>query len=142
MNTAPEHKNNVTVHLTITSDRDISGLADAIGLQPAQRWRAGDLIDGSVRRYERNGWRLSSPGTAPDVESGVDQLFNVLSVRWSEICKIDGDLRRELSIVVYANEYVPSIALRVDQVQRVSELGASIDVDLYCLMQAEGSGQG
>jgi|ERR1051325_3506247 hypothetical protein len=137
MNTelAQEAENRVIVSLTITTDRDPSEVSDLVGLQPSKTWRAGDLIGSTARRYQQGGWQLSSPSFA-DVEPAVDQLLSAIAVRTDELRGIAREAQLQIGIVVYANAFVPAILLRADQVKTIADLGASIDVDLYCLMNS------
>jgi len=90
------------------------------------------VIERSKRTYDTNGWRVSAERPL-EVEIAVDALFERLAPHWEALRELSGESRVELSIVIYAGQQVPAVHLRRDQIDRLAELGGSVDVDVYCL---------
>jgi len=118
--------------------RDPDEVTTLVGIVPSKTWRIGDLIDKSKRTYHSNGWRVSAERPVTEVEVGVDALFAYVAPRWEALRQLSNECRVELSIVIYAEEQVPAVHLRRDQIDRLAELGGSIDVDVYCLGRNDG----
>jgi len=123
------------VRLTLTSDREDPGeVTLRTGLQPEKIWRAGDQIGKSIRKYEQNGWQLGSDrpaeaGFGDHVESLIAKVRPVLPVFRS--LKQSWEIELSCAIEVYSSS--PELHLEPDALQVLAELGASIDLDLYCL---------
>ena len=113
--------------------REPDELTALVGIVPSKVWRIGESIDKSKRTYKSNGWRISAEPPPTEVEAGVDALFTKVASCWEALRLLSIDCRVELSIVIYVGQQVPAIHLRPDQLDRLAELGASIDIDLYCL---------
>jgi len=127
-------RNEIRVHLNFTGfERHPSEVTAFVGLSPAKTWEAGGFIERSTRRYSSNGWRLSPSENYADVEAGIDTLLAAASAHWKELRDLSRESKVELSVVVYVYESAPPLHIRHDQVARVAELNASIDMDLYCL---------
>lgn len=108
-----------------------------VGVTPSKTWRTGDAIERSRRAYDSNGWRVSAERPL-DVEAGVDALFERLAPHWKALRQLSDESRVELSVVIYAGQQVPAIHLRRDQIDRLAELGGSVDVDVYCGGRSDG----
>jgi hypothetical protein len=122
------------VELTFTDfDSTPSELTDLTGLTPSKTWIAGDSIERSKRRYPSNGWRLSSQKIVAAIEAGVDALFEQIAPNWEALRELSRECNVELSILVKCGEQVPPMHFRADQIERLAELSAEIDIDLYCL---------
>jgi hypothetical protein len=132
-NDATRSANEVRVQLNFTGfDRSPSEVTSQVGLVPAKTWEAGAFIERSKRTYASNGWRVSPDERYEDVERGVDALLSIITPRWDELRSLSCESRVELSIVLYVYESAPAVHLRRDQIARLTELNADIDVDLYC----------
>jgi hypothetical protein len=113
--------------------RDPTEITAIAGIEASKTWRAGDPIERSVRKYDGNGWRVSALVPVTVVEEGVAELLDRLRPHWAKLCELSVESRVELGVVIYADSEMPSIHFRSDQIQRLAELSAKIDVDVYCL---------
>jgi hypothetical protein len=113
--------------------REPNDVTALVGITPSKVWRTGDVIERSNRTYESNGWRVSAERSITEIEAGVDALFARLAPQWETLRQFSHESRVELSIVIYAGQQVPAVHLRRDQLDRLTELGGSVDVDVYCL---------
>lgn len=104
-----------------------------IGIAPTKTWRVGDAIEQSTRKYSSNGWRVSAMVPLIGVEEGVAELLDRARQHWIKLRELSADSRVELSVVIYADGQMPSIHFRSDQIEKLAELSAKIDVDVYCL---------
>lgn len=130
--------NEVFAHLVLTGFiGDPTEITGRTLCEPTKTWRTGDAVGASSRRHHANGWQFTAPGGSNDVETSVDRLIQALGGSSAALVEISSEIEIELSIVVYARAYVPAIHLRADQIDWVSRLHASIDVDLY--YQVEGA---
>ena len=125
--------NEIRIQLTFTGfRRPPSEVTALIGLLPAKTWEAGASIERSAREYASNGWRVCPDGQYDDVERGVDALLEKTAPHWDKLRRFSLEGRVELSLVVFVYESAPAVHLRHDQVAKLAELKADIDVDLYC----------
>lgn len=116
---------------------DPAAVTSRTALQPTTVWRVGDVRHAaSGRLHEDNGWRLDGTCSATDaIEPHVLALLDELekaAVNWRDV---SADGARQISIVVYANEYVPALYLSAEALLRIARLGASLDIDLYDLKE-------
>lgn len=112
---------------------DPEELTKLTGIKPSESWRTGDSIGRSSRKHPRNGWQVSAPKDIDDIEAAVDALFLQLHEKWDLLQTLSKTCCVELSVVIYADEQIPAIHFRDDQVRRLAELSGKIDVDVYCL---------
>jgi hypothetical protein len=106
-------------------------------LQPTKTWRTGDVrYLATGRLHEDSGWRLD--GTCPSTDAIEPHVVGLLdelersAVGWDDVC---AEGIRLISVVVYANEYIPALYLSAEVLKRIARLGASLDVDLYDLRE-------
>ena len=116
---------------------DPAEVTSRTGLQPTRTWRIGDVRQAATgRRHEDNGWRLHGTCSSRDaIEPHVVALLNAVertAVDWQEVC---ADGQRQISIVIYAHEYIPELHLSAEVLLRIARIGASLDVDLYDLRE-------
>jgi hypothetical protein len=125
--------NEIRIQLNFTGfRRSPSELTAIIGLLPAKTWEEGAAIERSTRKYTSNGWRLCPDGRYDDIECGVDALLEKVAPQWDELRSLSLESRVELSLVVFVYGSAPAVHLRSDQIVKLAELKAAIDVDLYC----------
>lgn len=132
-------KNRILVHFTLTGTSfEPEEVTAATGLSPDQAWRVGDPIGSSRRSYEHNGWRIASGiGDTLDVGEQLEALLARLEPVRAGLEKFMATEHGEIGCVVYAHESVPEMHFGRDALRRVADLGAAIDVDLYCLIEDE-----
>ncbi len=128
----------IEASLTLTGENlipdEISALLDKV---PTKIWKTGDLISPrSTLRRKQNGWSLSS--NVEDIyylESHVKSIFEKLRSSWESLVNLCHLYDAEISCVVYVDvgDSVPAIHFDQDTIQKVAELNAEIDVDLYYL---------
>jgi len=135
-------KNRILVHFTLTGTGfEPDEVTTATGLSPDKVWRVGDVIGGSRRTYEHNGWRLASgTGDTLDVGEQLEALLGRLEPARSGLERFMTTEHAEIGCVVYAHESVPEMHFSREALRRVADLGAGIDVDLYCLIEEAGEG--
>lgn len=127
--------NEIVAELNVTGKAfDPDALTLRTQLQPTKKWHGGDTIGRSSRLYECNGWSIASPKKR-EVEDAVEVLLLLLQPHWNELVEATREQEVELSIVVYARSFIPAISIRSDQLHRIVELKASVDVDLYDLTE-------
>lgn len=132
-NSEVKRPNEIRVQLNFTGfRRSPSEVTATIGLRPAKTWDEGASIERSSRKYASNGWRVCPDGQYDDVERGVDALLAKVGPYWEKLRGLSLESRVELSVVVFVYESAPAVHLRNDQVAKLEELKADIDVDLYC----------
>ena len=127
--------NEIQVCLTLTSTTaDPDELTSTIGIQPDKVWRTGDQIGASSRKYEHNGWQISSGRPADsDLEDHLQGLMELLAPATTALSSFAHNWEAELSCTIYAYESSPAISFGADTVKFFGDIGAAIDVDLYCL---------
>lgn len=131
-------QNTVIAKLTVTGDDlDPEAITQLTPLKPAKAWRAGDHIGRTSRQQPHNGYSFETPASS-NAEDAVDALFSMLEAHWQTICSAVEPYSVELSLIVRAVDYMPALHLRRDQVQRLTQFGAELDIDVYCLMERDG----
>ena len=128
----------IEASLTLTGENfipdEISALLDKV---PTKTWKTGDLISPrSTLRRKHNGWSLSS--NVEDIyylEAHVKSIFEQLRSSWESLVDLCHLYDAEISCVVYVDvgDSVPAIHFDQGTIQKVAELNAEIDVDLYYL---------
>jgi hypothetical protein len=127
----------IAVSLTLTGAAlDPQQLTAWTGLLPSRTWMAGELIrEGALLRYEHSGWSIRSGlPHSRSLEDHVDALLRRLKPGWDTLLGLCQRYDAEVACAVYSYGGArPAIHLRKDQCRRLSELNASLDVDVYAL---------
>ena len=116
-------------------------ITNLIGVNPTKVWKRGEIVHPKAKNiHKESGWLLSSQCDA--VNSSIDEqistLSNVITPILGNFHKLPEGLEIELSCIINAYEYMPPICFSTDSVAFASKLGASIDVDIYDLIEDEG----
>lgn len=115
-------------------------ITSIIGVNPSKVWRQGDKVHPkAINQHKENGWLLSSP--SEEANSSVDEQVRALSEivlpRIDNFMKLPEGAETELSFIVRAYEYMPSISFSLDTISFLSRLKASVDIDVYDLTDEE-----
>lgn len=114
-----------------------------VNIQPTQSWKTGDLDTSPrgrrmVRKF--SAWKVESklapsgePDLTRDVEMHVESVLEQLQPGWEALTKISSQYEALICCVVYAYSHMPAIHFNRQITRKVSELNASIDIDVYCL---------
>src|SRR5437763_9424391 len=111
-------KNTIHLYLVITgAELDPNSITATTGLHPSKTWKRGEHIEGTLRTYGDDGWRLSSQ-TPPEYELD-DQLGGFLNLVEANaaLVAIIASHGAELSIVVRAYEYMPALSFSCHHLQ-------------------------
>jgi hypothetical protein len=131
--------NEIRVSLTLTSKNHFpEEVTAATGLRPAKAWRINDLIEGTLRPYEYNGWSLASGlESSAELEEHLSALLTNIEPVVPMLRELSGHWDIEVSCSIYAKAYVPSCHFGKETIQRFASIGAQIDVDFYCWLHPE-----
>jgi hypothetical protein len=106
----------------------------ALGVSPTTTWVAGDAIQPGTRRRSENGWMLQSGDDhALDLEASILSLLNRLPSSSSGIFKAVGPCHVEITCGISARDQTPAINLKPATLQRIADLGATLDVDIVLI---------
>lgn len=64
-----------------------------------------------------------------DLMAQLNQATAALSVHAEVYCS-------HVSVVIYAHEFAPEMTISRELLKQIADLGAQVDVDLYCLTDA------
>ncbi len=106
-----------------------------VGLEPTKVWIAGEpRAQGVTITNEENGWAIIlSDEDATDAEPIVLRLLSVLDSGKEAIRELSAAYHIEIGCVVRAVDFVPALHFEHDTLNQIAELGAALDIDLYCL---------
>jgi hypothetical protein len=124
----------IIVRLKVTSaSRTPEQISDATGILCDHSWRIGEKRGKTSIIEKTNGWILNSkmPKNAP-LEAHIEELLGRLIVRADRIRALSEQETVEFSCVIYASA-PPSLNFNKSVIQRVCQLGASLDVDLFLM---------
>lgn len=121
------------VILSTTLTPDV--LDTVLGLKSDKRWTTGQLRANSTISEKQNGWVIQSclDRTAP-LEEHINHLLDTLRPASSKIKGLSGQACVQFSCVVHAPD-VPPLHFDSGVITALSELGASLDIDLYLLSE-------
>ena len=115
-------------------------ITSIVGINPSKVWKRGDKVhQKATNAHKENGWIISSPCDASN--SSIDE--QVISLSEIALPVIDNfmDLPEgteiELSCIVRAYKYMPSISFSLKTISFLSMLKATVDIDVYDLIEEE-----
>lgn len=119
------------VSMRLTSDeKSPEQIFAALGVPADKSWRKGDRRENTILIEKENGYefRSNEPG-----EMAIEEQTCALLCRLDPIAEKIRTLRCDhvqLTCVVYSLA-VPSVHFSASLIEKISRLGASIDIDLY-----------
>lgn len=108
-------------------------ITDVIRVPCDACWCIGDTRPNTTIKEKDNGWVLDSGlsrGTA--LEEQIDALLSILDSRAESIRSLSAVAELEFSCVIYA-EVIPALNFDASVIDKISQLGAALDIDLYCV---------
>ena len=129
----------IIVRLKVTSaSRTPEQISDATGILCDHSWRIGEKRGKTILVEKTNGWVLNSkmPKNAP-LEAHIEELLGRLLVHADRIRALSEQETVEFSCVIYASA-PPSLNFKKSVIQRVCQLGASLDMDLFLMGPGNG----
>lgn len=106
-------------------------ITKALGLNSDRSWRVGDKRPHTIIEEDNNGWIINSGRPkATCLEEQVQALLDRVDQCKDAIKVLSRDASVEFSCVVYADT-TPALNFGAGIIGRLSELGASLDIDLY-----------
>src|SRR5262249_33144452 len=102
-------------------------------VEPSRTWIAGERVGPTIRKYESNGWALESQLlTEMNPEAHLQELFRRIPDQIvHQLRLVTSEWKIQFSLVLEMQDETPPFNLRVDTLQRIASLGASLDVDMY-----------
>jgi hypothetical protein len=127
----------IAVSLTLRSpDLDPEQITGVTGLAPTKTWRVGEPIrEGLLLRHKQSGWSIASGlPHSQELEDHVEALLRRLGSGWRALVDLGRRYDAEVDCAVYCYGGVrPAIHLSEEQLHRLAELNAALDIDLYIL---------
>jgi|SRR5579883_2442928 len=124
-------------------DLDPEGVTAAVGIQPSETWRSGDLVsDRAIIRRKLDGWKVdSSLPLSSSLEEHVENVLGRLRPGWLPLVDFCTENQAKLYCVVriYGGARPPIIFNR-GILRDVVELSAAIEIDLYVFPRRKRNG--
>ncbi len=117
---------------------DPSVITNLLGIPPDRTWLSGDpVVKGAANIHKQNGWSVFSPRSGPgiSVDEQINALREILFPKIKGFTNLPNNSEVELLLVIYANKFFPDIYVSVENISFLSEIDASIDVDVYDLIE-------
>lgn len=125
----------INARLVLSGNFDPAHVTEALGLEASQVWRRGD-----PKRYrlsgceECDGWVLKlNERECLDLDEVLSDLLAIVEPVWTHLSDFrkSSDAEVQFAFEIYTVDSIyPSISLSVAQVRKLSEIGASIDIDI------------
>jgi len=112
-----------------------SDITNVLGVRPTKTWRKGDRIQKSALLEKENGWSIESDkAPAEQLSELIRRVVASLKGSKDKLAIVSKNCYTQLSLVLYVHgDERPELHLDADIVQRLAELGAHVDADMYFL---------
>ena len=110
-------------------------ITKALGIQPTMTWSPGDKVRNTRLVHKENGWSIDIHlEDITDWHEHVERLLSEVHPFQQDLARICGDYDAELACIFYlAGDDRPAIHFTPQQLRKLADLNAHIDVDLYLL---------
>ena len=110
-------------------------ITKALGIQPTMTWSPGDKVRNTRLVHKEKGWSIDiNLEDAADWHEQVERLLSEVHPFHQDLVRICGDYYAELACIFYlASDERPEIHFTPQQLRKLADLHAHIDVDLYLL---------
>jgi hypothetical protein len=126
----------IRVKLTITSSTlPPDKITELVRMEPDSKQVLGEMNRLGTKSYPHHAWivrkarELTGPATASELHDVVSEFLVQLAPSREFIKELSSKHDVELGLYIFTRE-VPSLGLSARQVQDISALGASIDIDV------------
>lgn len=108
-------------------------ISTSLGMHPSESWRKGDPGQYNPSRPD-SGWCLYSPLPRSNlrIDEHVEALLPILESQAPRVRALSERFTTYLVCVGYYGESNPGFFLPKGVIERISNLGLSLDCDLYC----------
>ena len=108
-------------------------ISSSLGVQPTDSWRKGDRGRHNPNRPD-SGWCLHSPLPRSNlrIDEHVEALLPLLEAKASHVRALGEQFATYLVCVGHYSESSPGFFLSKGVIERLANLGLSLDCDLYC----------
>lgn len=119
----------------LSSDASLEDLSDLYQIPNSCIWRKGETRPGTILRHKENGWELKSDlDAAATVAEHVSRIMSLIDPYRSKISELQSNWETQISCALYYyGDCVPESHFEPRLVNQMSDLGASLDVDVYDL---------
>jgi hypothetical protein len=110
-------------------------ITKVLGIQPTMTWSPGDRVRNTRLVRKENGWSIDiNLEDATDWHEQVEHLLSEVHPFHQDLARLCGDYYAELACIFYiAGDERPEIHFTPQQLRKLADLHAHIDVDLYLL---------
>jgi len=110
-------------------------ITKALGIQPTTTWSPGEKVRNTRLVHKEKGWSIDiNLADATDWHENVERLLSEVHPFHQDLARLCGDYYAELACIFYlAGDERPEIHFTPQQLRKLADLNAHIDVDLYCL---------
>lgn len=120
-------------------DCSVDEITKALEIQPTDSWIKGDLIPGrkgNIRRRQSTWEYQSVVDTTEPIEKHVGSLLERFKSKKDILKLFSKKYYTELTLVIYEYEHCnPGFLFENKVLTEISELGLTIDVDIYVLLE-------
>jgi len=108
-------------------------ISSSLGMRPTESWRKGDPGQYNPSRPD-SGWCLYSPLPRSNlrIDEHVEALLPLLEAQTSVVRALSERFTTYLVCVGHFSESSPGFFLSKEVIERLGNLGLSLDCDLYC----------
>jgi hypothetical protein len=112
-------------------------ISSAIGVSPDRTWKVGDKRPHTIIEEKCNGWILGSGlDRSVSLEKQIETLLGKIENCNDAIRTLSRSDTVELSCVIYADA-TPALNFDASIIDKIAQLGASLDIDLYINKQPD-----
>jgi len=118
----------------------IDEVTTIMGCSPSKAWLKGDNINSKLPKYvtTHNRWVLSSRLELNSCfEDHLESLLTQLENQKDNVKRVLEIYDSGIYVAIYFHEINPGFKVSNELARRVSQLGLSIDFDLYCLGESD-----
>jgi len=115
-------------------DLEPSVVTQILGLQPSMTWKSGDVKNQRTgATYDSGCWKLQTSSNDGPLEDHIKNLMELCSGCIDSIRSLGNDknVSVEVSAVIHLKEYAPDLCLSNGIIAWMSDIGASLDIDMY-----------
>lgn len=136
--------NKISVYLTISDfDFEPEEITAFLGIIPSKTHKKGEPIipKGNPNyQYKHNHWSLKSlSNDSIELAKHIESIFEQVKEKWQILVDIGNQYYIEIECAIYiyddSEQPIPIIHLDKEITQKLAELNAEIDIDLYVLPQ-------
>lgn len=124
--------NKTFAYIKFTGTEDVSAITSVLNLEPSKAWNVGEKrSNGSI--YDFSNWSYENTNFDKErLDDAIVEIVNFIELKKTSFSMVPHCFELTIQCVGYHEKSISGFHLSRELIERLCEVGAAVDFDLYC----------